>query len=405
MGRFRCRCGREIDLRQEPRGGVAICPECGDEVSTRAPGDTLSHPAPEARDDDDRRSSPREWFYLALGAALIPLVVHTLSPRGEGFEERLQRALAGADPALVDRVNQVMAAPDASIDDLLALLPGHRIDSEALLSRQTWHHYALGLLSSFVFALLIATLFPSERGRLWPLLLIGAFTGTLGILLLFGVQWAAAHAGGIRIHGKGAILVLILMAIGWSYRAALDPNLGWLESIAGYTFGVGLCEEICKALPVLWLIHSGRAPGWRETVRRGLASGAGFGISEAIFYAASQYNGVATANVYAVRFASCVALHAIWAGAAAISMWKARERFVGPREKPWISVLLKAIAVPMVLHGVYNTCLKKELDVVSLAAAAASVAWLTWQVELARSTERLSNKDFEPTIMSQGWAR
>lgn len=403
MARVRCRCGYQTELRDEQRIQVSLCPVCGDALPTAAPNaEWPAATASEIREAADRSSSPREWFYVALAAALVPLLAHTLGPKDADVEARLERALAGAEPALIERVNQVLAAPEPSIDKLLAILPGQRIDGEAFLPRETWHHYGLGLLATLIFGGFIWICFPRESGSLFTLLAVGAFTGTLGILLLFGVQWAAAHAGGIRIHGKGAILVLVLMAIGWSYRAALDPDLGWLESFAGYTLGVGLCEEVCKALPVIWLINSGRTPGWREVVRRGLASGAGFGISEAIFYASSQYNGVATGGIYAVRFASCVALHALWAGAAAISMWKARERFEGVREKPWLVVMLKAIAVPMVLHGLYNTCLKKDMEMVSLGAAIATVAWFVWQVEATRFAERIADNKVTPDFPEFG---
>ena len=107
-----------------------------------------------------------------------------------------------------------------------------------------------------------------------------------------------------------------------------------------------------------------------------------FGISEGIFYA-SDYNGIQTADIYAVRFISCVALHAIWTGAAAITLFEqqdsVQEGGIGLLEYRWR--LLKIIAVPMVLHGLYDTSLKKEMGVLALLVAVVSFGWIAFQVE------------------------
>ena len=55
------------------------------------------------------------------------------------------------------------------------------------------------------------------------------------------------------------------------------------------------------------------------------------------------------------------------------------------------------LAVPMILHGLYDTLLKKEMNAYALLVGLASFAWFTWQVESAR---RASAED-EPT---RGWA-
>jgi len=39
---------------------------------------------------------------------------------------------------------------------------------------------------------------------------------------------------------------------------------------------------------------------------------------------------------------------------------------------------------PMVLHGLYDTCLKQEHGVAALGVAIASFGWLTWQLEWAK---------------------
>jgi len=69
-------------------------------------------------------------------------------------------------------------------------------------------------------------------------------------------QWMAAITQGVWVTGHGIIVVLfyIVKFIGYSYSAASDPDSNFLLSFLGFTCGVGLCEEVTKALPVIvWL--------------------------------------------------------------------------------------------------------------------------------------------------------
>jgi len=45
------------------------------------------------------------------------------------------------------------------------------------------------------------------------------------------------------------------------------------------------------------------------------------------------------------------------------------------------------IAIPMVLHGLYDTLLKKELDFLALVVAAASFGYLAWQISRLRTSD------------------
>jgi hypothetical protein len=49
--------------------------------------------------------------------------------------------------------------------------------------------------------------------------------------------------------------------------------------------------------------------------------------------------------------------------------------------------LLLIISVPAILHGLYDTLLKKGFEGYALAVAAASFAWLVFLLERARSSE------------------
>ena len=58
-------------------------------------------------------------------------------------------------------------------------------------------------------------------------------------------------------------------------------------------------------------------------------------------------------------------------------MYHRRDLFAkADRLRDWIGPTLFVIGIPAVLHGLYDTCLKKEMNGVALLVAAASFAYL-----------------------------
>jgi RsiW-degrading membrane proteinase PrsW (M82 family) len=161
-----------------------------------------------------------------------------------------------------------------------------------------------------------------------------------------------------------------------------------LVSFLGYTFGVGLCEEVVKAIPVIAYYKDTRRPDWRVACSWGFASGVGFGVAEAVMYSGSHYNGTASGDVYLTRFVSCVALHATWSVSVALFIHANRSVLDGNFEwYEYIPRVIYLVSVPMVLHGLYDTALKKEYNWLALAAALASFGWLAFCIERARAAE------------------
>jgi len=120
----------------------------------------------------------------------------------------------------------------------------------------------------------------------------------------------------------------------------------------------------------------------RGAVVWGLAAGIGFGVSEGITYSTDYYNGISTGGIYVVRFVSCVALHAVWSATNALFMWKAQAEFDGiDTWYDWFLPLLKMLGASMVLHGLYDTLLKREVEVGALLTAVASFALFFWLYE------------------------
>ena len=66
-----------------------------------------------------------------------------------------------------------------------------------------------------------------------------------------------------------------------------------------------------------------------------------------------------TGGVYLVRFASCVALHAVWSASVAVAIFNLQYKV--DTSEPWL-VAIRAALIPMVLHGLYDTLLKKDMN-------------------------------------------
>jgi RsiW-degrading membrane proteinase PrsW (M82 family) len=326
----------------------------------------------------------QEYLYWVLCLTLIPLGFSLFDGKSD-VTERMERTQK-SNPAIVERWEK---SEDASLDDLLRSLPGERIQG-AHLPRGSYWHWAYAAASACVFWCLVVLIFPRRATNPKDLLLIGLFTGTVGIFFLLAVQFVAYFTQGIWLTGGGALTLVfyILKFIGFSYRSALDPDSNFVVSFLGFTCGVGLCEELCKAFPLIWYFRGCDRMSWRGACRWGLASGVGFGVAEGITYAADFYNGIDSGGMYVVRFISCVGLHAIWSASVGITLYRFQAMLQGKRD--WYELglpLLRVVAVPMVLHGLYDTLLKMELNEFALVVAVVSFAWLAWQVETLRELE------------------
>jgi hypothetical protein len=94
-------------------------------------------------------------------------------------------------------------------------------------------------------------------------------------------------------------------------------------------------------------------------------------------------------EVYVVRFLSCVALHAVWTGSVGLTLHRRRAWFEGAER--WYQygfAVVRTVAVPMVLHGLYDTLLKKGMSGWALAVAGVSFLYLAYQVERQRGEEK-----------------
>jgi len=402
--RFPCPCGTPLRVDDAHAGKRAQCPTCGAFSVVPRPAATpppapapaarvAEPPAPPAAPPPAIKPAPRpaarnrrDLLYGAFLLTLIPLGYSVV--RGEeDWRDRFLRTIE-KNPGVVKRLDR---GEGIARDALIRALPGQRIEG-ALLPMGSQRHWALGAISAAAFLGLLAPLCRPGEVRPAQLLHVGAFTGTVGIIFLLAVQRLADLAnGGMPAFYGPTIVILLLWAvrlIGISYNLAEHPGSNFFLSLLGFTFGVGLCEELCKAVPVIRRMRRGGAIGWRGACLLGLASGVGFGVSEGIMYSARHYNGIGLPGTYLVRFVSCVGLHALWSGAAGIALDRRRVRVEYARNlADWFEVLVGVVAVPMVLHGLYDTLLKKDLDALALLVGLASFAWLAALIGRERRAE------------------
>ncbi|HEX5270290.1 MAG TPA: PrsW family glutamic-type intramembrane protease [Gemmataceae bacterium] len=402
-------CGRQHEVSPALAGLVVVCKGCAARLPVADPAAApTAPPPPVAPPPSSEKAEPTiplpplprpppstpardlpAWLrhgHWLLVLALLPLAVSLLRPGAveESRVARLRQALRELSPEEQERVVALATAAgddDVALEVLFDAFPGHKVPG-ALLARDTWLHWAFGAAAGALFLgffIVLATRTTAEPLHLpW----VALFTATIGIGLLLLFQRVADWSQGVWVTGRGLLVLLfyVVKFVGYSYRAALDPENGLALSFVGYACGVGLCEEVVKALPVLWFARRAAGDGWRPAFLWGLASGAGFGVAEAIMYA-GHYNGFFGAEAYLVRFVSCVALHAVWTGSVGVALCRQQDAL--QEAASWyefVLPVLRGVGVPVVLHGLYDTLLKKGLDAGALVVAGFSFLYLAYQI-------------------------
>tara|TARA_B110000285_G_C15077418_1_gene591562 strand:+ start:417 stop:1445 length:1029 start_codon:yes stop_codon:yes gene_type:complete len=150
------------------------------------------------------------------------------------------------------------------------------------------------------------------------------------------------------------ILLLILQELpGIKQLYSLTDSTSIMNQLIGYIFGVGFFEELVKALPIFIIAKYSKEPLIPQTlVFYGLISGTGFGASEGVLYQTGlnsqlDYNSSFFMNI--ARLTSLPFLHSVWAG---ISAYYISFGYLYPKYRK--SMFLIAIAIPAILHGLYD---------------------------------------------------
>jgi protease PrsW len=138
------------------------------------------------------------------------------------------------------------------------------------------------------------------------------------------------------------------------FYSLTEDHQPFFSRLIGFIFGVGAFEETIKFLPVFLITRLSKEPLKPQTVVfYGLISGIGFGVFEGVQYqilvnSKLDYNTSFFLNI--ARLTSLPFLHAIWSG---ISSYFLAFAFLYPTNR--IALWIIAIAIPAILHGLYDT--------------------------------------------------
>lgn len=149
-----------------------------------------------------------------------------------------------------------------------------------------------------------------------------------------------------------SVFVLDINQFNPFYKLIEDGN-PFINRIIGFIFGVGIFEELIKLIPVYFFIKYSKEPLLPQTVVfYGLISGIGFGVFEGVVYQIGvnsklDYNTSFFMNI--ARLTSLPFLHAVWSG---ISSYFIAFYFLYPTKR--YAMLLLAILIPAILHGLYD---------------------------------------------------
>jgi protease PrsW len=134
---------------------------------------------------------------------------------------------------------------------------------------------------------------------------------------------------------------------------------GLLARMIGFTLGVGLLEEICKALPVyLLLLRPRKLTDPQTSAFYGAMSGLGFAIAEGAAYSLRYAFGLSRGEIglgsyvaaNTMRFVSLPLFHAILAGIVGYFIGLAA---INPSRQG--AILFIGLTIAVILHGLYNT--------------------------------------------------
>lgn len=143
-------------------------------------------------------------------------------------------------------------------------------------------------------------------------------------------------------------------------------------NILGFVFGVGLTEEFVKLLPLVYLAWKAKEPLLPQTlVFYGLISGVAFGVYEGVEYQIEVNSGLDyTSSHYLniLRLTSLPFIHAVWCGIAGYFLAFAK---LFPRFRHSLYALM--LAVPMLLHGLYDTFCSSQSLIFNLLAIGMTV--------------------------------
>lgn len=287
--------------------------------------------------------------------------------RGAGIGNPFQRAirdLKSMDLALLVPKNEIASLRWAKDRRLMYLAVVGLAPAIALtVAPGVWSAYwLLALYFSGLWSLFFYYLFKTSQFETKHCVLCFFFTGLVAV----------------------AGLLLIQSIPPWSYLYTMAKSSAMLTRFVGMFLGVGIHEELCKAVILFWLVkRPGKLLIPQTVVFYGMISGLGFGIYEGVAYQqrVNRLAGVDEAYFLNIaRLTSLPFLHAVWTG---IAGYYVAFAALYPRRRYGLWVL--AIATPALFHAIYNTF---GWGVVGLGSAFVSVVLLMTYLSNCQQMQR-----------------
>ncbi|HEY7065256.1 MAG TPA: PrsW family glutamic-type intramembrane protease [Chloroflexota bacterium] len=196
--------------------------------------------------------------------------------------------------------------------------------------------WALGLYFSLLWGVVLYWVLAPRRVVVAQIVGVALFTAFVGMAVLLVIQ---------------RLPPFNLLYLGTQTRLPL-------AQLVGFIFGVGVLEELTKAVPVIWLaLKLGRVRTPRQAAFLGGVSGLAFGVAEAAnyswTYALGNYYGRLGYGEYvlveALRLISAPFLHCVWA---AIVGYYVGLAMLARREA--VALVVVGIGTAATLHGLYD---------------------------------------------------
>ena len=207
------------------------------------------------------------------------------------------------------------------------------LDNQASLARVAW---LLGIYYASIWGVVLYNLIRPPQFSWADTLKCVLFTAFLGIPLLLLLQ---------QVPPFSALYAAI--------------RQGLMARLVGFVLGVGVLEEVCKALPIyLFLLRPNRLRDPLTSAFYGAMSGLGFAIAEgatySLVYGLGLSRGFLGLGSYVIantiRFVSLPLFHAILAGIVGYFIGLAA---INPARQG--AIIFIGVAIAAVLHGLYNS--------------------------------------------------
>jgi RsiW-degrading membrane proteinase PrsW (M82 family) len=289
-------------------------------------------------------------------------------------------------------------------DDLRTMLPHLTVPLEELRGLRWFHNRrALSIACIGLLPLVIYAVFggPSQVGNaLWAMALYFSVLWALFFYYVFPTPEARFAPASLCFFATGILSIAVLLQLYriWPLSTLVQwtqPDNSLLVQWLGFVVGVGIPEEMCKVLAVLFLVRHFGPFAPRSVLFYGLISGLGFGIYEGLSYqtthnfrfavdaAGPRDQALYAAEYYLlnlIRLTTLPFLHAIWTGTAGYFIGFAAAY---PERKR--GLLIVALGLPAFLHGSYNAFSGSALGLgVALLSVLALNLYLSKSVDFER---------------------